>query len=339
MKPACDGGSNPPGTTLATLNKKRNVALPCQLRFKLVPNPPGTTLWGCSLVWKGGWLQTSRSWVQILPAPFYRQDLLWSKITSSNADVKFVKFITHLDHLSLLMGENELIDIRKRLAEKMAGEITISDDPGETIKKWRKNFEIAQTDLSKFLNVSPSVISDYESGRRKSPGTLIVNKIINALLTIDLQNGGNKLRIYQSILDRGFDIDVVYDIHEYSIPLKLDDFAKMIRAERIIGNFAKMINGYTIIDSLRAIVELSPNEFFRLYGWSTERVLIFTRVSTGKSPLVAIRVTNFKPGAVVFHGLNVSEVDPIAKKIAEIEQVPLMTTNLPINELIKVLRS
>ncbi|ATZ61632.2 MAG: helix-turn-helix domain-containing protein [Methanosarcinales archaeon Met12] len=237
------------------------------------------------------------------------------------------------------MDENELIDVRKRLAEKMAGEITISDNPGETLKKWRKNFEIAQIDLSNFLNVTPSVISDYENGRRKSPGTLIINKIINALLTIDLQSGGNKIRIYQNILDRGFDINVVYDIHEYSIPLKLDDFAKMIDAEKITGNFAKMINGHTIIDSLRAIVELSSNEFFRLYGWSTERALIFTRVSTGRSPLVAIRVTNFKPGAVVFHGLNVSKVDPIAKKIAEIEQVPLMTTNLPINELIKALRS
>lgn len=237
------------------------------------------------------------------------------------------------------MDENELVDIRKRLTEKMAGEITISDNPGETLRKWRRNFEIAQVDLSNFLNITPSVISDYENGRRKSPGTLIINKIINALLTIDLKNGGNKIRIYQSILDRGFDINVVYDIHEYSMPLKLDDFARMIDAEKITGNFTKMINGHTIIDSLRAIVELSSNEFFRLYGWSTERALIFTRVSTGKSPLVAIRVTNFKPGAVVFHGLNVSKVDPIAKRIAEIEQVPLMTTNLPINELIKALRS
>ncbi|MCD5409250.1 MAG: transcriptional regulator [Methanocellales archaeon] len=237
------------------------------------------------------------------------------------------------------MDENEPVDICKRLTEKMAGEVTISDNPGKTLRKWRRNFEIAQVDLSNFLNVAPSVISDYESGRRKSPGTLFINKIINALLTIDLKNGGNKIRIYQSILDSGFDINVVYDIHEYSMPLKLDDFAKMIDAEKITGNFTKMINGHTIIDSLRAIVELSSNEFFRLYGWSTERALIFTRVSTGKSPLVAIRVTNFKPGAVVFHGLDVSKVDPIAKKIAEIEQVPLMTTDLPINELIKALRS
>jgi len=31
--------------------------------------------------------------------------------------------------------------------------------------------------LLKELGVSPSVISDYESGRRKSPGTLIVSKM------------------------------------------------------------------------------------------------------------------------------------------------------------------
>ena len=56
-------------------------------------------------------------------------------------------------------------DLRNKLAEKMAGEITLSDNPGETLKKWRASFEISQTDLASFLKVSPSVISDYESGR------------------------------------------------------------------------------------------------------------------------------------------------------------------------------
>ena len=59
---------------------------------------------------------------------------------------------------------------RDRLAEKMAGEITLSDDPGATLRKWRTDFEIAQTDLAGELGVSPSVVSDYESGRRDNPG-------------------------------------------------------------------------------------------------------------------------------------------------------------------------
>ena len=75
--------------------------------------------------------------------------------------------------------------LRNQLAEKMAGEITLSDSPGLALKKWRLNFEIAPGVLSDRLGVSPSVISDYESGRRKSPGTAVVGKIVDALLAID----------------------------------------------------------------------------------------------------------------------------------------------------------
>ena len=55
------------------------------------------------------------------------------------------------------------------------------------------------------------------------------------------------------------------------------------------------IYGYTVINSLNAILQLSSSEFNRIYGWSTERALFFTDVSTGKSPMVSIRVTPFKP--------------------------------------------
>ncbi|MDD2777339.1 MAG: helix-turn-helix domain-containing protein [Methanocellales archaeon] len=230
-------------------------------------------------------------------------------------------------------------DIRRSLAEKMAGEITLSGDPGETLKKWRKNFEISQIDLSKYLEMSPSVISDYESGRRKSPGTFIVGRIVDALLELDLRKGGKKLGSYGNILRTGFNANVIYDMYEYSTPLLLEKFAELIQAEKIVGNFNKVINGYTVIDSIKAILELSSNEFYRLYGWSTERALIFTKLSTGRSPMVAIRVANLKPGAIVLQGLSRSEIDLTARKIAEIEQIPLMSTTLPIQQLIEVLRN
>ena len=79
---------------------------------------------------------------------------------------------------------------RGQLAEKMAGEITLSDSTGHALKKWRMNFEIAPGVLSDRLGVSPSVISDYEGGRRKSPGTAVVGKIVDSLLAIDEENGG-----------------------------------------------------------------------------------------------------------------------------------------------------
>ena len=233
------------------------------------------------------------------------------------------------------MGNN---DTRKRLAEKMAGEITLSDFPGKTLKKWRKNFEISQIELSKSLGLSPSVISDYESGRRKSPGTLIVSRIVDELLELDLQKGGKKLTSYENILRSEYNTNAIYDMYEYSAPIMLENFAELISAEKILGDFNKFINGYTIIDSIKAILELSSNEFYRLYGWSTERALIFTKLSTGKSPMVAIRVANLKPGAVVLQGLVRSEIDPTAIKIAEIEQIPLMRTTFSIKQIIESLR-
>ena len=53
------------------------------------------------------------------------------------------------------------MNIKDALSEKIAGEITLSPKPGKTIRKWRNIFDISQTDLAKYLDLSPSVVSDY----------------------------------------------------------------------------------------------------------------------------------------------------------------------------------
>jgi putative transcriptional regulator len=234
--------------------------------------------------------------------------------------------------------QSNVVDLRVRLAEKMAGEITLSQNPGETIKKWRKSFEVSQIDLANAIEVSPSVISDYESGRRKSPGTTIICKIVEAMLDIDEKAGSHKIRAYESMLIEEVNSNVIIDIHEYRSPITLTRFARLIDAERISGNMERSINGYTIIDSINAIMQMSSNEFYRLYGWSTERALIFCNVSTGRSPMVALRVSSLKPAAVVLHGLEAERIDPVAKKIAEVETFPLMVSKMDINAMINILK-
>ncbi|MBN2488398.1 MAG: helix-turn-helix domain-containing protein, partial [Methanosarcinaceae archaeon] len=229
-------------------------------------------------------------------------------------------------------------NIRHRLAEKMAGEITLSEKPGEALKKWRLNFEIAQTDLSSYLSVSPSVISDYESGRRKSPGTLIVSKIVEALLEVDAQRGGQKIHAYEGILYTESTSKAVYATYEYTYPMQVAKLATLIEGDIVYKGVEKPLYGFSVIDSKKAILELSSHEFQNLYGWSTERAMIFTKVTTGKSPMVAIRVTNLKPAAVVLHGLRGNEVDPLAKKMAEIDRIPLLATTMDIDELIEKLK-
>lgn len=228
--------------------------------------------------------------------------------------------------------------VRHQLAEKMAGEITLSDSPGQALKKWRQSFNIPPGVLAERLEVSPSVISDYESGRRKSPGTAIVGKIVDAILSIDEDNGGRYINKFAKILYTDFDEDVIYDIHEYASPIGLPEFAEVIGAVTLCGPMDQTIYGYTVINSLNAILQLSSSEFNRIYGWSTERALIFTEVSTGKSPMVAIRVTPFKPRCVVLQGIGPEEVHPLIPRLAERDRISVLCTRMDVEAIIGSLR-
>ena len=68
--------------------------------------------------------------------------------------------------------------------EKIAGEITLAAEPGKTIRKWREEFGLSQYELADAMGVSHSVISDYESGRRKSPGVAVIRKMVDAFLKL-----------------------------------------------------------------------------------------------------------------------------------------------------------
>ncbi len=231
----------------------------------------------------------------------------------------------------------EISNARGLLAEKIAGEITLSQSPGETLRKWRRNFGITQTDLSTYLGISPSVISDYESGRRRSPGIMIVSKIIDALLKIDENRGCNVLRAYENMFGDILGMDAICCICEYQEPVMLSDLASKLEAEVIFGNTGISIWGYTIIDSVKAIVELLPDQFQKIYGRSTARALIFTGVTSGKSSMVAVRISNLKPGAVILQGLQPDDVDPVAIRIAAVENVPLLTTPISVDEITSAL--
>lgn len=225
----------------------------------------------------------------------------------------------------------------KALADKISGEIVFSDTPGKTIKKWRLIFEISQKELAQKLGVSPSVISDYESDRRKSPGINFIRRIIEAMLEIDKERGYKVVSKYRDILS-DFNLDVIIDMREFDEPIGVDELVRAIDGT-MLTKFDKFISGYTIVDSIKAILSLNAYDFYRLYGFTTERALIFTKVSTGRSPMVAVRVANLKPAVVVLHSMNAKDVDEIAIKLAEIERIPLIATQIPLEDMIKALRN
>ena len=227
---------------------------------------------------------------------------------------------------------------REQLAEKIAGEITLSDDPGATLRKWRTDFEVAQTDLADELDVSPSVVSDYESGRRDNPGIGVVRRSVAALLEIDEQRGGRHIRQYARVLSAGFDSAVVHDLREYPANIPLDRYYEAIGATEIVGGNRDTIAGHTIIDSIEAIRRLSSDEFYNLYGESTNRALVFTNVTRGESPLVALRVVKPTPHAVVLHGLGPEDLWEFAPDLARIDGFSLAVTDTDLETMLETHR-
>jgi len=229
------------------------------------------------------------------------------------------------------------MSVKDILAEKIAGEITLSPKPGQTIRKWRNAFEISQTELANFLDLSPSVISDYESGRRKSPGILTVKKIIKAFLEIDEKNNKGKiLRKYQFITKNQ---EGILDIIEYPYSIPIKKFIKGICGKLLTSKMDMNMNikGFTLVDGIEIIKTINSTSYSTLYGWSTERALVFTGIRYGRSPMIAIRVHPVKPSVIVYH--NPGAVDPLAIQLADRENIPLVVTNIALNELRKKLNA
>ena len=230
-----------------------------------------------------------------------------------------------------------------KLAMTIAGEITLSTDPGGSMKKWREIFAIHQTELAKFLKVSSSTISDYEGGRRKNPGIVVVSRLVRALIEIDNSRGGKVVKQ----LEKDFKQDEIkaFEGHEFASSVKALDMIKKIEGNIICLPHRlkdEQIFGYTIIDSLKVILEVPVHEYMMLYGKTPNRALIFKHVENGRSPLIAVKVgrfsTDMKPSIIILHGdFTKKEVDPIAIKIAESEKIPLITTAMPMDEIVKKL--
>jgi len=229
-------------------------------------------------------------------------------------------------------------DPRGQLAERIAGEITLSDDPGATLRKWRTDFGVTQTDLADHLDVSSSVVSDYESGRRESPGIGVVARIVAGLLDIDERRGGDRIRQHARVLSAGFESDIVNDLREYPTAVSLDRFYESVGATALTDGDHDHVTGHTVIDSIEAITRLSSEEFYRLYGQSTSRALVFTNVTRGESPLVAMRVVNPTPNAVVLHGLDRADLWEHAPKLARLDGFSLAVTDEPIDDVLEALR-
>ena len=129
-------------------------------------------------------------------------------------------------------------------------------------------------------------------------------------------------------------------MHEFARPLPLKTFVDLIKGE-VLTNHELLekntVYGYTIINSIRTIMEIKPSNLPKIYGLIPERALIFTSVSSGRSPAVVVRISLTKPSVLVVHGIEPKKVDKLAIKLTEKDKVPLVVTNMDLTEIRKAL--
>ncbi len=216
------------------------------------------------------------------------------------------------------------------IREKIAGEVVLSPHPGRTLRKWREDFGISQTELAHQLETVPSVIADYEAERRQSPGAGFIRRYVDGLVAVDKAHGG---RVIQRM---GFPspAEGILAMREFSIAVPLTTLASLLDAKPASHvDLHRDLHGFTLLDAPRAILSLGAQEFVQVYGWTTQRALLFCGVKYGRSPMVAIRAHPLKPAAVIYSAPG--RIDPLAVRLSEVENIPLLTTPYGPKEVLK----
>nr|KJR71724.1 MAG: XRE family transcriptional regulator [Vulcanisaeta sp. AZ3] len=224
---------------------------------------------------------------------------------------------------------------------RIAGDIVFSDNPGKGIRKWREFFDMSQAELAVRLGTSPSVISDYESGRRKSPGSNFIKRVVKAIVDYELERGGERLYILSKQLGGERFWEAIMDMRDFDMPIEIGDFVSAIGGVLAVKPEGYVdIHGYTVVDSLKLVLDVPAHEYLKLYGGTTQRAAIFTNVKYGRSPMIAVKAmlafTAIRPAVVVMHG--VEKPDYLGIEIARRERIPLAIVNVPIESLLAALR-
>ena len=221
--------------------------------------------------------------------------------------------------------------IIENLAKRILGDISWSSSPGTAMKKWREAFQISQGELAKYLGISQSVIADYERGRRK-PGVEFLRKYVLGLIEIDATRG------YKVIneLVKGYTLMLPYidDLGDFPTPVSIDEI--VVAVNGFIPNSTIpdiKVYGWLITDSLKAITSLKGMEFYQLLSFMLGRVVIFTNVSVGRSPMIALKIAPIKPPVVVFH--RPVRLDPLALQLAEQDGLTIIVSTFQSAEDIK----
>ncbi|AWR97844.1 helix-turn-helix domain-containing protein [Acidianus sulfidivorans JP7] len=222
------------------------------------------------------------------------------------------------------------------IGKRIVGDIVWSNNIGLSMKKWREMFGISQNELASHLGISQTVIANYEKNRRQ-PGSGFIKKFVEGLIEIDERRGMKVITELSKAFTLSFPF--ILDMRDFETPIKYDELIIAIDGIPLTSNInLDKIYGFVIVNSIEAITSLSGMEFYQFLSLIFNKVIVFTKVSSGRSPMVALKISPIKPKIVVFH--RPLRMDPLAIDLADREGINvIISTKKDENELMKSLKS
>lgn len=221
------------------------------------------------------------------------------------------------------------------LANKIAGELVFSADVGKSIQKWRTNLRISQRELAGRMKIGPSVVSDYESGRRKSPGARMIRKIVECMLLIDFEKRqalslAGAMPLSESAIDEN-----IITLVPFSGPKSVEEVARNTEGSIVAGEKSKktVSDGCVVIDSLGK-ENLSFSDLRKICDSCHGKASVFTKPSDGCSVIITSKIVGIYPSCVIFYGVkDLIELSSIALSIADSEGIPVIISSIQSKDL------
>jgi putative transcriptional regulator len=130
---------------------------------------------------------------------------------------------------------------------------------------------------------------------------------------------------------------------EYARPRTMDEVARALKGVWLAGTamMDQPVYGYTVVDSIKAVTSLESFDFLRILGGNTMRVVVFTNVSRGRSPIIAAKIFPIRPRMIAVHGpRSAEEVDRLAVELAERSGMPyVLSLHKTVDEILDALSS
>ncbi|VVB75465.1 Uncharacterised protein [Candidatus Tiddalikarchaeum anstoanum] len=230
----------------------------------------------------------------------------------------------------------------QELFQRILGDVVANEEYGLVMKKWRELFSVTQAEIAGKLDVKPSVISDYENSRRRSPGIVFIRSYVNALIVLgELRNKD----LHDSV-KKELDIKKANDnliIKTFNKPKNNSYLIKLLRAKPVTKTNSSAINGLIFFhDNISRVLMKLPtykllNEMKKVGSYA----YIFSNVKSGNLPLILLTLLSkinktSMPALVIFQSDSFKPSN-FSKKTAEKKNITLAVTGKDVKDIKKII--